>query len=359
MLRRRFLASAAAGAVALAARPALATGGLDDTVPSPMPSVTPQAGAQLVRVLLGRGQATPIDDSSFTFGTRTYRGTFTTGPDGSIVNTVPLEEYLYSVVPMESPHTWPDQTLQAQAIVARTFALSRSNPKRAYDVVASERDQAYGGLHGEYAESTAAVNATAGKILRYNGALASVSYMSCCGGHTEDPADAWQGGVNLPYLRGVECTYCTASPDYHWVREIPWTNLTNAFATQLAGVGQLRDVQVAQADGSGRAKSIRFDGASGSAEVSGADFRRLLGASVVRSLLIHSIRVNSAAGASSADAPAGGPGDPAQAGATIIIEGQGRGHGVGLCQWGSRGLASQGHSARDILTYYFPGIELQ
>ena len=359
MLRRRFLASAAAGAVALAARPAFATGGLDDTIPSPAPSPTSQSGGQLVRVLLGRGQATPIDETSFTFGTRSYRGTFATAADGGIVNTVPLEEYLYSVVPMESPHTWPEQTLQAQAIVARTFALSRSNPNRAYDVVASERDQAYGGLHGEFAESTAAVRATAGKVLRFHGALATVSYMSCCGGHTEDPADAWQGGVNLPYLRGVECTYCTASPDYHWLREIPLSSLATAFPAQLSGVGQLRDVQVAQADGSGRARSIRFTGSSGSAEVSGADFRRLLGASVVRSLLIHSIRVNSSAGASGAGALEPAAGDPAQAAATIIIEGQGRGHGVGLCQWGSRGLASQGHSARDILTYYFPGIELQ
>jgi stage II sporulation protein D len=299
----------------------------------------------MLRVLLGRGQASSIDARSFTFGTRTYRGTFGYTAAGEVLNTVPLEEYLYSVVPMESPHTWPQESLRAQAIVARTFALSRSNPNREYDVVASERDQAYGGLQGEYPESTAAVNATAGQLLRWNNAVATVSYMSCCGGHTEDPADAWTGGADLPYLRGVACTYCSASPDYRWTRTLPIVNLSNAFTSAAGTIGTLQSISVSAADASGRAKSIRLQGSTASVEVSGSDFRRLLGPSVVRSLLIRSITVN--------------PGDQAQAAGTITIEGSGRGHGVGLCQWGSRGLASEGRSARDILSFYFPGIQIQ
>ncbi|GAC1354563.1 MAG: hypothetical protein NVSMB31_14790 [Vulcanimicrobiaceae bacterium] len=355
MIHRRLFILGTLAASGLCGAPALATGGLDEPSPSPNPpgsTLPPVPGGQPIRVLLGRGMATPIDDQSFLFGTRTYRGTFSATPDGQIINTVPLEAYLYSVVPMESPRTWPEQTLQAQAIVARTFALSRSNPKRAYDVVASERDQAYGGLHGEYAQSTAAVNATAGQVLRFNGALASVSYMSCCGGHTEDPADAWQGGADLPYLKGVACTFCTDSPDYRWVRDISLTSVNNAFSTQTASIGTLQTIEVAATDGSGRAKSLRFTGSSGSMDISGAEFRRALGPSVVKSLLIRSIRVNS----SSADSLAP---NPSQAGGTITIEGQGRGHGVGLCQWGSRGLASAGRTAREILSFYFPGIELQ
>jgi len=343
MERRRFLAAGAAAAAAFAAGPALATGGLDDFTPAPSPSPGRSLGGQPLRVLLGRGQSSQIDAHSFAFGTRTYRGTFSLTSDGQVVNTVPLEDYLYSVVPMESPHSWPQEALRAQAIVARTFALSRSNPNRAYDVVASERDQAYGGLQGEYPESTAAVNATAGQILRWNNATAAVSYMSCCGGHTEDPADAWTGGADLPYLRGVACTHCTASPDYHWSRNLPLVSVTNAFPSALSNVGTLQSITVAAADASGRAKSIRLSGESGTADVSGSDFRRLLGASVVRSLLIRSITIS--------------PADPAQAAATITIEGSGRGHGVGLCQWGSRGLASEGRSSRDILSFYFPGIQ--
>lgn len=299
----------------------------------------------MIRVLLGSGMATPIDAQSFAFGSRTFRGSFTTTAQGQVINTLGLEDYLYSVVPEESPRSWPQETLRAQAIVARTYALSRVNPRREYDVVASERDQAYGGLQSEHAESTDACNATAGQILGWQGAIASVSYMSCCGGHTEDPADAWTGGADLPYLRGVVCTYCSASPDYRWVRDVAMTTVRNAFAAQSASLGTLRSVEIAQSDASGRAKSIRLTGDAGSTEISGAAFRRLLGSAIVRSLLIHSITVL--------------PGDPAQAGATLTLEGSGRGHGVGLCQWGSRGLASEGRLARDILAFYFPGTQIQ
>lgn len=344
MRRAAFITAGAALAAFVTGRSrALATGGLDDFTPAPSPAPLPGPSGATIRVLLGRGMATNLDDGTFTFGTRVYRGTFSSTPDGQVISTVGLEQYLYGVVPMESPHSWPQEALRAQAIVARTFALSRSNPNRAYDVVASERDQAYGGLHAEYAESTQAVDATAGAVLRYNGALASVSYMSSCGGHTEDPADAWQGGRSLPYLRGVACTYCDASPDWRWSRSIPLQNVTNAFTAQLAPLGTLQSVSVGETDGSGRAKSISFTGEAGSADVPGSDFRARLGASVVRSLLLRSIRLDTA--------------DP-QAAATLTIEGSGRGHGVGLCQWGARGLASQGRSARDIVNYYFPGIEL-
>ena len=163
MRRRKFLAGALAAGASLAARPASATGGLDDFTPPPSPTPTSSAAPSgaMLRVLLGRGDATAIDPQTFRFGARTYRGTFSLTPAGEVVSSVPLEHYLYSVVPMESPHTWPEEALRAQAIVARTYALSRSNAGRAYDVVASERDQAYGGLQGEYPESTAAVDATA------------------------------------------------------------------------------------------------------------------------------------------------------------------------------------------------------
>ncbi|MDQ6931067.1 MAG: SpoIID/LytB domain-containing protein [Candidatus Eremiobacteraeota bacterium] len=339
MRRSRFIATAAATAAGARAFPAFATGGLDTFSPPPAPQ-----GGQTIRVLLGSGMATPIDGQSFSFGSRTFRGTFSTTAQGQVINTLGLEEYLYSVVPQETPRSWPQETLRAQAVVARTYALSHVNPKREYDVVASVRDQAYGGLQGEHAQSTDACNATAGQILAWQGSIASVSYMSCCGGHTEDPADAWTGGADLPYLRGIVCNYCSASPDYRWVRDVPMTTVQNAFAAQSVSVGTLRTVDVALADASGRAKSIRLSGESGSVEISGATFRRLLGPAVVRSLLIHSIAV--------------APGQ-AQAGATMTLEGSGSGHGVGLCQWGSRGLAYEGRLARDILAFYFPGTHIQ
>ncbi|GAC1653372.1 MAG: SpoIID/LytB domain-containing protein [Vulcanimicrobiaceae bacterium] len=338
MRRSGFVSGTSAAIAALCCHPAGATGGLDTFSPSPN-SPPPQ----VMRVLLGSGLAAPIDGQRFSFGSRTFRGTFSELPDGQIVNSIALESYLYGVVPMESPRHWPAEALKAQAVVARTYALAHVNPQHPYDVAASQRDQAYGGIEAEDPLTTSACDATAGQILRWNGRIATVSYMSCCGGHTEDPADAWTGGADLPYLRGVACSYCSASPDYRWTRDVPIGTLRTAFAAALNPLGQLRTAVVSSADASGRAKSIRFTGEDGSIEIPGSDFRRLLGGAVVRSLLIRSLRLR-------AD-------DEAQAATTLTIEGSGRGHGVGLCQWGAFGLASQGREARDILAFYFPGIQ--
>jgi len=327
VIRRTFLQSSVAAATCAAvALPAGATGGLDDFRLPAQPNDT-------IRILLGRGLATPIDADSFSFGSRVFRGTFTTAPDGQVVNVVPVEAYLYGVVPMESPPSWPAATLQAQAIVARTFALARRNPKRAYDVVASERDQAYGGLHAEFATSTAAVDATAGQIVTFETHPASVSYMSCCGGHTESPAEAWQGGADLPYLRGVADPYCSASPDYQWTKSVPFATLQNVVSS-LGSLGTLRSASIAASDPSGRARSLRFVGEQGEAEVPAAEFRR---AASVPSLLIRNLRAD---------------------GDTLTVEGAGRGHGVGLCQWGARGLGMQGADARTIVAFYFPGTSV-
>ncbi|HET9096008.1 MAG TPA: SpoIID/LytB domain-containing protein, partial [Candidatus Baltobacteraceae bacterium] len=163
-----------------------------------------EAQSQALRVLLGRGQAQKIDERTFLFEGRRYRGSFAAMPGGEIVTTVPLEQYLYGVVSREMPPSWPAAALQAQAIVARTYVLQRSNPDRPYDLVPSEADQVYTGVDAEHPQSSSAVDATAGAVLRYRSGFAQVMYSSCCGGHTESNGEAW-GGPQLPYLAGVTC----------------------------------------------------------------------------------------------------------------------------------------------------------
>ncbi|HLI94821.1 MAG TPA: SpoIID/LytB domain-containing protein, partial [Candidatus Baltobacteraceae bacterium] len=179
-----------------------------------------QAQTQALRVLLGNGQAQRIDGQTFLFNGRRYRGAFSIVENDVVVNTLPLEAYLLSVVSREMPHSWPDRALQAQAIVARTYVLQRSNPNRAYDLVPSEANQVYTGIDAEHPETTAAVDATAGQVLRYGNAFAQVLYSSCCGGHTESNGNAW-GGLQIAYLSGVQCDYCAASPWYKWSQHIP------------------------------------------------------------------------------------------------------------------------------------------
>lgn len=293
-----------------------------------------EAQSQALRVLLGRGQAQKVDDQTFLFEGRRYRGAFNALPSGEIVNTVGVEQYLYGVVSREMPPSWPPSALQAQAIVARTYVLQRSNPNRDYDLVPSEIDQVYTGVDAEHAQSNAAVDATAGQVVRFGEGFAQVLYSSCCGGHTESNGDAW-GGTQLPYLAGVQCGHCTDSPWYSWTQHVPLEQMQSALAAQLQAIGTIQQLSLDTPDGSGRPRFWNFTGENGTQRVKAADVRRALGTRVLPSLLVHRVSV--------------------QANERADIEGGGLGHGVGLCQWGARGMARDGAGVRTILAYYYPG----
>lgn len=295
--------------------------------------------SQALRVLLGHGDAQALPGGGFTFAGRPYRGTFARLPDGSVVTTVQLEEYLYSVVPREMPPSWPAAALQAQAVCARTYVLQRSSPRRDYDLVPSEADQVYGGIESESPAARAAVDATNAQVLRFDSGFAQIMYSSCCGGHTEASADAW-GGAFFPYLAGVVCTHCSDSPNYRWKHDLTLGQIAGAFAAETAPFGSLTGVRASAIDGSGRARTLELTCQRGSAFVKGSVFRGRIGARVVPSLLITKFDT--------------APETPDR----ITIEGGGLGHGVGLCQWGARGMALEGASSSDILNFYFPGTTI-
>jgi stage II sporulation protein D len=329
MTSRRTFLTVAAAAIALP-RAARAQSDIDPAMSASSPSL---------RVLLGPGDAGPgPQPGSFSFNGRRYRGDYRRTADGSIVNLVDVEQYLYSVVPREMSPGWPAAALEAQAICARTYVLQRSNPNRDYDLVPSELDQVYAGMQGESPAGRAAVDATATQVLRYGSQYALVAYSSCCGGHTEASSDAW-GSTPVPYLGGVTCTYCVASPNYRWSARLPLADLANRFADRLGPFGALRDVRIEQVDPSGRARSLQLVAERGTVDVKGSSFRLAAGARVVRSLLITRLQLDSGAG-------------------TLVAEGGGLGHGVGMCQWGARGMALAGRSARDVLALYFLGTQV-
>lgn len=327
MRRTTFLALA--GASFLTSRAALAQSDVD-------PAVT--SSGQALRVLLGDGDAVAMQDGTFAYNGRPFRGTFSRNADGQIVNVVDLEQYLAGVVPGEMPSSWPMAALQAQAICARTYVLQRSNPLRSYDVVPSELDQVYRGIEGEAAGSNAAIAASAGRVLTFGGRYARLAYSSCCGGHTESAADLW-GGAPVPYLGGVACDWCAASPNFRWIADLALANLQNEFASELDGCAPLTGLRIDARDLSGRARSIALLCGNANVSIPAGAFRTRVGSRVLRSLLLSNI-------------------EPNQGGDAVSIDGAGLGHGVGLCQWGARGLALQGRDAHAILAFYFPGTGL-
>jgi stage II sporulation protein D len=230
---------------------------------------------------------------------------------------------------------WPAAALEAQSICARTYVLQRSNPRRAYDLVPSELDQVYRGIEGESPNATAAVNATAGRVLRFSAAFAQIAYSSCCGGHTEASSDAW-GSLPIPYLGGVVCTSCSDSPYFRWSSSLTLESIAASLPASLASIGDLVDLRIADRDPSGRARVVELVGRNDSVTVQGSAFRRAVGPRTLRSLLITAVQH--------------WPDSP-----EIDLEGGGLGHGVGLCQWGAHGMAVAGAAAPAILAYYFPG----
>ena len=293
---------------------------------------------QALRVLLGAGDAQAISATSFSFNGKLYRGVFLRSGD-EIVNVVDLEWYLYSVVSREMPPSWPAGALQAQAICARTYVLQRSDPRRSYDLVPSELDQRYDGMDGETPGGNAAVDATTGHVLSFGGRFAQVAYSSCCGGHTESSFDAW-GNAALPYLGGVTCTWCAQSPNFRWSRTLDMPAIETALRGSLPPGGRLTDLRVASRDPSGRARDFELVTDRGSADVGAALFRRSVGSRVLPSLLVTGV-------------------DRAPDGNSIVFDGGGLGHGVGLCQWGARGMALAANAPAQILSLYFPGTVLQ
>lgn len=311
---------------------AVATGGLDVWDP-----LSPQ-----IRVLVAsdsHGETPHVAaDGTFAFGGKRWRGAPSTVgmPDGrmALVTTIDVDQYLQGVVPLESPPSWPSAALEAQAIVARTFALGRRSISRPYDVQANDSDQHWGGVEAEHPASTAAVQATRGRTLTYAGAAASVFYSACCGGHTADSVSAW-GGATFPYLRGVPDPYCAQAPDYRWSRSVPLDRAVAAFGSRTGGT--LVGAALGAPDATGRPRTVALLGTA-EATIPVVEFRRAIGYDVVRSLWLRLVRI-----------------EDTQAAPRLVIEGSGHGHGVGLCQWGARYFASAGGSAVAILALYFPG----
>jgi stage II sporulation protein D len=258
--------------------------------------------------------------------------------DGSI-QTLPLESYLQGVVPAESPASWPAAALQAQAIVARTFALNRINPLHAFDLQAGESDQQFGGLSAHRATTDAAIAATRGAVLMYNSSRAQVFYSAVCGGHTASAYEIWHGS-NAPYLAGVvDDPYCSAAPDYRWKLALPLARFS-AFVSDIV-LGPLVDLALTDPDQTGRPRAVlmRAD-TQAPVALPVTELRQRIGNDVLKSPWLKKIALDLS-------------GVP-----TVFIEGFGRGHGVGMCQWGARGMALAGADVAAILTHYFPGTTI-
>jgi stage II sporulation protein D len=202
-----------------------------------------------------------------------YRGSIqidVTGGKLRAINMVGLEQYLYGVVPSEMPFTWLPEALKAQAVVARSYALA-TRRTGAFDLYSDTRSQVYLGIEHEKPSTNAAVNATAGQVVLYEGEVAKTYFFSTSGGRTASAEDVW--GEPVPYLVSVADPYDSISPHHDWG---PLVFTGAKLAKKLKMKGRVVDLQP-EVNSSGRIKVLNVVGTQGTLAMQGADLRRRLG----------------------------------------------------------------------------------
>lgn len=250
----------------------------------------------------------------------------------SVVNQLPLEEYLSSVVGSEMDRRSPIEALKAQAVAARTYTVFHlvEGRGKVFDISTPERSQQYKGKRAKTARTIGAVHQTRGIILELEGEVFPAFYHSRCGGSTIRAGDLWPAVRRSP--KGVVCRPCLRE------KKSPWTLRLNLaeFRKLLMNAGQdvpdVFSVEIVRAQRTKRVQVVRIAGRPLSAH----QLRMILGPSRMKSTLFWAKLEQN----------------------FIVFEGAAWGHGAGMCQYGAVSLAGKGLSYARILKYYYPKTKL-
>ena len=270
------------------------------------------------------------------------------------VRVLDLEEYLVGVVAAEMPAEFPEEALKAQAVAARTYIVKRlaaggtANPAHPGGDICDDPRHGQAWLSREdlkkrwgtaayyryYYKVKGAVDATEGEVLVYGGQLIDPVYCASCGGKTENAGDVW--AQSAPYLKSVPCPY---DADPRPVSEVSLSleEVDRALGTSISAVPAAARggeggavIKVLERTATGRPKVLEIGG------------RRFLAVAVRDLLGLKSTnftwRVE---------------------GGTVTFTATGHGHGVGLCQYGAKGMAEHGYDYRTILRHYYSGVEIE
>ncbi len=281
-------------------------------------------------------------NSTISFKGKRYGGYFIIRPSGKrrvdVLNRVDLETYVKGVVPGEMPVKWPLEALKAQAVAARTYALYQKTQrdKSNYDVMPNTNDQVYTGLEKRTKLTDKAVDETRGMVLTYKNRLIKTYYHSTAGTRTENGGAVFKDG-NVPYLKSVVCPYSKESPAYRWTEKIRYTDIKKAFTKAGINTGTITKVSAKGRTKSGRLRQIILHAKPRNMKMPATEFRKIIGSQKIKSTWF---RVKNAGG-------------------KLLLAGRGYGHGVGMCQWGAKGMAEKKWGFKKILHYYYAGTQIK
>lgn len=361
-------------------------------------------------------------DDTFKLNSMPYRGMLTFSVNGSTmtgVNIVDLEEYLYGVVPSEMPQSYATEALKAQAVAARTYAMTKlgAHTGSGYQLCDTTNCQVYKGYSNEANSTTAAVDATAGEVACYNGSPIEAVFSASTGGYTENSENVWSAVV--PYLRAVP--EIAEYGDNTWTRELTLDELTALLNQKNAGIGEAKDIVITKLSTGGRVQELQIVGTTGTKTLNKETMRTYFSAAC-GSLPSKMFTINGKGGeigqygntstqsSGTISAKMGGlmaavanQGIIAKTEGTLshlngktlsvdveametekpsvsvdsgnyevysvnistvkdgkfVFEGVGIGHGVGLSQKGAQGMAQLGYTYEEILNHYYTGITIE
>ncbi|MCI5643629.1 MAG: SpoIID/LytB domain-containing protein [Peptoniphilus sp.] len=261
---------------------------------------------------------------------RNYRGAISFRVNNGkldVVNNVNIDDYLRGVLPKEMSPEFPMESLKAQALCSRSFAINNFNKyiKKGYNLDDTTNSQVYYGKDVEEKSTDKAVESTLGEVIKYDGKIAETIFCASSGGYTVSSSEAW-GGNFVPYLISKEDPYSV----YPWEYTIKDSDLKKLDLTDILGVNL-------DSTSSNRVKNITFKTSKGNITLKANDFRNKIGNTIIKSTLFD---INCDNG-------------------KIIVKGNGYGHGVGMSQYGAVEMAKKGSNYKDIIEFYFPGTNIE
>jgi len=326
------------------------------------------------------------------YNTLKYRGSInirriTTG-QVNVVNELPFEQYLYGIA--EMPSSWPMEALKAQAVAARNYALYNlgKHTNDGFDICNGTHCQAYRGFSQENIRNIQAVNETAGKLVLYNDKLIPTYYHSSSGGRTENSENVWTSA--LPYIRGVDDSYGLGSPNDNWAKKFDKTVIKSRLLTNKIDVGDIIDIIPLEISVNGRVIKLEIRGTKGNQVLQKEKVRAIIGYSDIKStwytistdadLFVKdstsskpelerpsNVYVLSSSGVSRLDNSTNKVFIKNQSSVTsssiipqyYTFSGKGWGHGLGMSQYGAKGMAEAGFNFIQILEHYYTGAKVK
>lgn len=264
---------------------------------------------------------------------------------------LPMEEYIQGVVGGEmgrlptqeggTPQDWPHEAYAAQAILARSFALTFLDDQGVVNISTDVLEaQAYNPDNITPAIREA-VQDTRGQVMMHRGEYVKAWFHSYSGGHTATAKEGLNYQEAEPdFIKPVKLPENEFVPEEHrsWSVSIPLDQVNEALAKMGVSVGTVTDMTIAERGPSGRATILKVTGSGGTEEVHAANFRVAVGAEELKSTLIDEMAVQ---------------------GGNLVARGKGFGHGVGLSQWDAYMMAKENKSAEEILNTFFKEIDIE